>query len=823
MTVVVGRNRLAGAAALATLAGVLGSLALPRAQASHASESSRPRPVAPAWQREVSWSRSVSRAGFGAIPARSLWRPGGLARGGLPSVTVPALGAARGGWTLQPMPNPATQRNAFLAADSCPAAGTCTAVGSYVNAAGAVVTLAERRRGSSWKTQRTPVIGGAVDSQFTGVSCAAAKSCVAVGYYLSRTGHVVLFAERWNGATWRVLRTRAIGQDSGFFAVSCTSATACTAVGTYSPNPAISLTLAERWNGTRWKIQPTPRRVKAVTSTLLGVSCSRPKACAAVGASAGNSGASTPLAMGWNGGAWTLQTAPAPDGSQGSGLSAVACTAAAACTAAGSYDTISGSSVSLAERRTGRRWRIQFVPSPAGATFSELLAVSCVSAKACTAGGAYAPPGSNKPLVTLAEAWKGSSWRVQATPNPARTAGDGFAGLSCVTSGACAAVGSYGTATTLADLALAEARNGNRWKMQASASPAGANPSQLSSDSCVTARDCVAVGGYAKNATTGNTLAETWNGSRWRIEATPNPAGQVFSAFNAISCATARSCVAVGEEFAKGALNPAAMAETWNGAKWTVRNVPQPANNGGVALTGVSCTAPNACTAVGAYFTRSVKQVALAERWNGSAWTMQKLPVATKQTLFEAVSCTSASACIAVGNTDGGSGNVQPLAEAWDGSSWAAQSLPMPKGDPGGILSAVSCSAAMDCTATGAGFAASGQPLAERWNGTSWAAQTTVPPPGFQASVTAIALIGVSCSSAGACTAVGSYQPNMRQETFGEGWHGAKWHLQPTATPIGSQESILSGLSCPVPRCIAVGADLGISGIPVTMAESRPA
>jgi hypothetical protein len=42
------------------------------------------------------------------------------------------------------------------------------------------------------------------------------------------------------------------------------------------------------------------------------------------------------------------------------------------------------------------------------------------------------------------------------------------------------------------------------------------------------------------------TLAERWNGRRWSIERTPNPAGAKASELEAVSCAPATTCTAVG-------------------------------------------------------------------------------------------------------------------------------------------------------------------------------------------------------------------------------------------------------------------------------------
>src|SRR5215472_9089561 len=106
------------------------------------------------------------------------------------------------------------------------------------------------------------------------VSCPAADSCMAVGTSVKPSGAGVTLAERWNGHSWRVLRTpnppgAAVSQLIG---VSCTSASACTAVGVSNPGSSSAKTLAERWNGTRWAIQsiPNPRQGGG---GLGGVSC----------------------------------------------------------------------------------------------------------------------------------------------------------------------------------------------------------------------------------------------------------------------------------------------------------------------------------------------------------------------------------------------------------------------------------------------------------------------------------------------------------------------------------------------------------------------
>ncbi|MGD0085295.1 MAG: hypothetical protein ABSD78_19215 [Acidimicrobiales bacterium] len=72
-------------------------------------------------------------------------------------------------------------------------------------------------------------------------------------------------------------------ENSGLSGVSCTSATACTAVGDSYNSADIDVTLAEAWNGTKWAVEPTPNPTGAENSGLSAVSCISATACTAVG------------------------------------------------------------------------------------------------------------------------------------------------------------------------------------------------------------------------------------------------------------------------------------------------------------------------------------------------------------------------------------------------------------------------------------------------------------------------------------------------------------------------------------------------------------
>ena len=107
--------------------------------------------------------------------------------------------------------------------------------------------------------------------------------------------------------------------------------------------------------------------------------------------------------------------------------------------------------------------------------------------------------------------------------------------------------------------------------------------------------------------------------------------------------------------------------EHWDGSAWTIE--PAPANPPGShvsILDAVSCTSAASCTAVGAsLYVSSPTSRTLAERWNGSTWTVQQTAFPPRRKVLNALSCTSASTCTAVGGSSTASEpfNDRPVAE----------------------------------------------------------------------------------------------------------------------------------------------------------------
>jgi hypothetical protein len=342
-----------------------------------------------------------------------------------------------------------------------------------------------------------------------------------------------------------------------------------------------------------------------------------------------------------------------------------------------------------ASASTGPSWSIQQTPNPKGATFSGLNGVSCPSVTACMAAG-FAETGN--PTKTLAERWNGTTWAIQPTPNPAGSPTADLRGVSCSSATACTAVGDY-VNSSFSLVPLAERWNGSTWTAQSIPSPTGSSTElELYGVSCPTATACTAVGSYLSRSDNDKIFAEHWNGTTWALQPVPVPAGSAGAHLYGVSCSSATACTAIGDHFTPGVLYTT-LAERWNGTTWKIQATPNPAGSADAFLFGVSCPTRTACTAAGDYETSPNAQKTLAEHWNGTTWTVQSTPnpVGIVPT-FNGVSCVSATACTAAGDYLASSGHQKTLAEHWNGTTWGIQSTPSPAGNVP-ELTGVSCPA----------------------------------------------------------------------------------------------------------------------------------
>jgi hypothetical protein len=641
-------------------------------------------------------------------------------------------------WSVQPSPNPNASND--LEAVSCTAAKACEAVGSIYNGSDSY-PLAEVWNGAVWTSQYIPNPSGSTYNELESVSCTASDACIAVGSSNIDSEWSTL-AEAWNGSNWTIESTQNPGNLNFLYGVSCTAADACVAVGA-SDNCSTYCGLVEVWNGTNWSDQSIPNPSGVTLAYLNGVSCTASDACEAVGEYYEGEDTLT-LAESWNGTTWSEQSTPNPTGATGNALEGVSCTAANACDAVGIY---SSGSVNwpFAETWNGTSWTLESTSDPFSG--GQLNGVSCTGPDACEAVGSVPDGGGYYPV---AYDWNGTQWTFQEPPNA--TADDLLASVSCTAADACVAVGSSLPWTGEGYEAFAESWNGTTWSdmWPPPPNPSGSSDTYLESVSCITG-GCMAVGLYW-NGSAYQSLAEDWNGSSWTLEPTSNP-GSSGTELLGVSCTAADACEAVGT-YSNGS-DDDSLVEVWNGTAWSDQSSPNPAGSHGTYLDGISCTAAGACEAVGSYYKASGIYHTLAETWNGTGWAIQSSPShkGAIASFLGNVSCSATDACVAVGTYDKKSGTVLTLAESWNGTSWAINSSPNP-GKAGSALDGVSCSGKSGCVAVGYYDTDSGyQTLAESWNGTKWASSRTAIPRGAIGS----SLGGDWCNGVSACVAVGSY------------------------------------------------------------------
>jgi hypothetical protein len=365
---------------------------------------------------------------------------------------------------------------------------------------------------------------------------------------------------------------------------------------------------------------------------------------------------------------WSVQSTPNPNKIKGNYLRGISCLSSSACTATGYYVNSSGATVTLAEGWDGTEWTAQTTPNESG-TYSELSSVSCTAAKECTAVGLYKNgSGTPQPLV---ERLGGTGWAIQATPKIWTPMGlpavARLSGVSCVSATACIAVGSYENSSGVM-VTLAESWNGTEWTIQTTPNETGASYSELSSVSCTAAKECTAVGLYKNGSGTLQPLVERLSGTGWVIQATPKiwtPMGlPAVARLSGVSCVSATACIAVGSyENSSGVM--VTLAESWNGTEWTIQTTPNPSGSKAGSLYGISCLSSTACTATGRYINSSGTEATLAEVWNGTPWLLQITPNPNGATasVLNGVSCTSTILCTAVGSSINSSGIAMTLAE----------------------------------------------------------------------------------------------------------------------------------------------------------------
>jgi hypothetical protein len=290
-----------------------------------------------------------------------------------------------------------------------------------------------------------------------------------------------------------------------------------------------------------------------------------------------------------------------------------------------------------------------------------------------------------------------------SSPNQG-TSNNELLGATAVSAGNAWSIGYYQSATCVcSQRTLVEHWNGTRWSIASTPNPAthSGDYDVLKGTAAVSASDVWAVG-YTGNASYGQdkSLIEHWNGTAW--SAVPSPSPNYSQDLYGVAAISSSDAWAVGTSFNYSPFGYGALIEHWNGTTWSV--VTSPATTG---LYGVTALASNNVWAVGG------SQIL---HWNGTKWSI----VSSSQGYYDlqSVAAVSSGSIWAVGYEEVPSGEgyyYYPLVEHWNGSSWSV--VGSASGSGQGYLFGVSASSATSVWAVGS---VGGLGFVEKWDGARW-------------------------------------------------------------------------------------------------------
>jgi len=337
----------------------------------------------------------------------------------------------------------------------------------------------------------------------------------------------------------------------------------------------------------------------------------------------------------WNGRQWRQVPSPSvrARGIFYNRLNGVATTSFGSAWAVGDIEDFSRTAVrfdhTLIEHWNGRRWTRVRSPDPgSGRNYNVLEAVAASSRRDAWAVGWFTS-GRYGSEGTLMLHWDGQSWTHIASPTPTGGYNVRLTGVTALSPTSAWAVGHYSLddqANPYQVRTLIEHWDGQRWAIVPSPDPAGHALHHFSELNAVAGdtHRLWAVGTYSRPGTRPRTLIETWNGAAWTKVPSPNPPG-TYQAISLDGVAMARGGAwAVGGYGADDPIDFSrpghTLIEHWNGSQWL--RVPSPSKPGShsfSALTAIAFLSPGKLMAAGDWICRDAI-VPIAERLVHGSW-----------------------------------------------------------------------------------------------------------------------------------------------------------------------------------------------------------
>lgn len=359
---------------------------------------------------------------------------------------------------------------------------------------------------------------------FSSVDCTSPGNCVAVGYrqaFSSSDPTTALVAIQRNGAWGGSQTLTELPADAGsgamtaFFAVDCTTATTCTAVGQYQASDGgthalvvpVSISAAGATLGTPPAVTPpadTQTTASDRNERFSGVSCAT--ACTAVGSYVDENGDAKAIAA--TSADWKETEVDAPAAADGPfQLESVSCPATGACGAVGLYTDSAAALIPWTTQLTGvvaGTPATIVLPAEAMPTSSTLGGlpgvnvigfgeISCPTAGACTAAGAYPLSGTaTKPAVV--RIMDGAPGAPIALAVPTGDTFSAVTGISCSGATDCTVAGLSGNVATQKQVSVVGSEEGGTWSALTPLPVTGSSSNVITGLGCSIAQACSAAG-----------------------------------------------------------------------------------------------------------------------------------------------------------------------------------------------------------------------------------------------------------------------------------------------------------------------------------------
>jgi hypothetical protein len=405
---------------------------------------------------------AVVFAGAGLVPAQAasgtLQRAGDAGGTWGKAMAVPGIGALN------------TGKMAELDEVSCPAAGDCTAAGSYSTAGARTQGLIVSEHDGVWaKAMAVPgLVSLNVDgeAEVDSLSCAAPGDCSAGGQYYDKHDEGQAFVVNERDGVWgkaiEVPGSAALnvtgGADVG--AMSCSKPGDCTAGGEYgnygaAEGPSAAMVVTEHnwvW-GDAIEVPGSGKLNVLGQANVDSVSCAKPGDCSAGGSYYDANGNYQAFVATQSNGDWGKAIEVPGSGALNSGgiagISSVSCAAPGDCSAGGSYSPASGPGGALVVTEVNGRWG-KAIEVPGSGRLNtgdedEVVSVSCTRPGYCSAGGDYTAANTKGQAFVVTQ-WRGRWGMAVEVRGSAHLNAGGDAevyAVSCTAPGDCSAGGTY--------------------------------------------------------------------------------------------------------------------------------------------------------------------------------------------------------------------------------------------------------------------------------------------------------------------------------------------------------------------------------------------